>query len=309
MPITEHQLELRKKHVGSSDTAAIMGINPFKSAYDVWLEKTGQLQETEAPPESESMGIGKMIENSLLDWGFLELPDTVRGGAGMVKNQYRVHEGGILSATHDALLSGAPVGLEAKTSGILSPSAARDQWGEPWTDAVPDHVIIQCQHQMIVSRLETVFVPALLGGRGRVMFKVVNSPDLADAILFKVEAFWVKCVQAGTPPDNSMPTVEVARLRKRVEGKSIPLADELVQAWKEEREALKLQEEKLRNAEAAIMAALGDAEIGTASDCRVKMISGKSSWLDAKALAAEVPDVAAKFTRTKDYRYPKVVKL
>lgn len=34
--------EARKKYIGSSDIAAIMGKNPYRSAYQVWLEKTGR---------------------------------------------------------------------------------------------------------------------------------------------------------------------------------------------------------------------------------------------------------------------------
>lgn len=38
--LTQEQLELRKKFIGGSDIAAILGISSYKSAYDVWLEKT-----------------------------------------------------------------------------------------------------------------------------------------------------------------------------------------------------------------------------------------------------------------------------
>lgn len=33
--------EFRKNHVGSSDIAAIVGLDPYHTAHDVWLEKTG----------------------------------------------------------------------------------------------------------------------------------------------------------------------------------------------------------------------------------------------------------------------------
>lgn len=43
MPITQKQREFRRSHIGSSDIAAILGKDPYKTAYDVWLDKTGQL--------------------------------------------------------------------------------------------------------------------------------------------------------------------------------------------------------------------------------------------------------------------------
>ena len=33
----------RRKGIGGSDVAAIMGLNKWKSAYQIWLEKTGQV--------------------------------------------------------------------------------------------------------------------------------------------------------------------------------------------------------------------------------------------------------------------------
>jgi len=37
----EQWLELRRQGIGGSDAAAILGMNPWKSPMDVWLEKTG----------------------------------------------------------------------------------------------------------------------------------------------------------------------------------------------------------------------------------------------------------------------------
>ena len=34
----------RRKGVGGSDVAAIMGMSPYKSPYEVWAEKTGVVQ-------------------------------------------------------------------------------------------------------------------------------------------------------------------------------------------------------------------------------------------------------------------------
>ena len=34
----------RRKFIGGSDTGTIMNVNPWKSQYELWLEKTGQLE-------------------------------------------------------------------------------------------------------------------------------------------------------------------------------------------------------------------------------------------------------------------------
>ena len=45
----EEWLKYRTQGIGGSDVSVIAGMNPFKSAYTLWLEKTGQieLKETE----------------------------------------------------------------------------------------------------------------------------------------------------------------------------------------------------------------------------------------------------------------------
>jgi predicted phage-related endonuclease len=41
----ERWLAERRKGIGSSDAAAILGVHPYKSAYAVWAEKTGLIVE------------------------------------------------------------------------------------------------------------------------------------------------------------------------------------------------------------------------------------------------------------------------
>ena len=54
-------LEDRRKGIGGSDVATILGLNQYKSAYQLWLEKTGQveLKDTESEP-----ALGKCFRRS-----------------------------------------------------------------------------------------------------------------------------------------------------------------------------------------------------------------------------------------------------
>jgi len=63
--ITEEQLKQRENHVGSSDMAAIMGVDPWRSSADVWFEKTGKLKEQ---AETEAMYLGNKLEGGVLDF-------------------------------------------------------------------------------------------------------------------------------------------------------------------------------------------------------------------------------------------------
>ena len=69
---TKHWLELRKEHIGSSDIACINGTNPYKSAYTLWLEKTGK---KEPDKENFAMKHGKEMEPVARNF-FIDLSDV-----------------------------------------------------------------------------------------------------------------------------------------------------------------------------------------------------------------------------------------
>ena len=65
MPITTGQREQRKLYLGSSDSAAIVGLNKWKSAGDVFIEKTQDLPERDM---GEAALIGTLCEDACLQW-------------------------------------------------------------------------------------------------------------------------------------------------------------------------------------------------------------------------------------------------
>ena len=46
----------KQKGIGGSDVATILGLNPYKSVFTLWLEKTGQIE----PP---------VLNNEYIEWG------------------------------------------------------------------------------------------------------------------------------------------------------------------------------------------------------------------------------------------------
>ncbi len=56
----EEWLKYRTQGIGGSDVSIIAGINPFRSAHQLWLEKTGQAEPEET--ESEYAHFGTLLE-------------------------------------------------------------------------------------------------------------------------------------------------------------------------------------------------------------------------------------------------------
>ncbi len=119
MPITDKQKEARSKHVGGSDIPAILGIDPWRNAYDCWLDKTGRLMEQ---PETMPMKIGRLFENGLLMYCQEELGPIQR-------NVYRSAPDFPIATHIDAVLKNRNEPIEAK---MTTNAHATEHWGAPW---------------------------------------------------------------------------------------------------------------------------------------------------------------------------------
>lgn len=252
MPITQLQKEERREHLGSSDMAAVLGVSPFATAYDVWLEKTGQLQEQ---PENDVLYTGRMLEDGVLNFAEDKLGRLQR-------NVTCGDDKEILRANVDALIveSGQPV--EAKTSSLFRYSSS--DWGPDESDEVPDHIIIQTQVHMICTDQDICHVPALIGLRGLVMFHVSRQEKLVKTIQTEAERFWNENVMPGIPPADVIPNLEVVKWVIREPKKTIDVNPMLLQAWINAKELAKEADEMKEQTQAALLAALADAEQGNA---------------------------------------------
>ena len=281
MPITTGQREQRKLYLGSSDSAAIVGLNKWKSAGDVFIEKTQDLPERDM---GEAALIGTLCEDACLQW----FSNASRKK--ILRNQFRVHQNGFMAAHLDALVVGSKEIVEAKVIGILTPFD-RDQWGNEDSDQIPEQYIVQCQHELAVAgpEYETVYLPVLLGGVGFVKYRVQRNPDLIRELEAIETNFWKYNVQAGLPPPDSPPHMEVIRSLKRTPNKIVPLDSGLVENWLKAKEFLKMAETTEDLAKRAMISALGDAEQGDADIGTLTYYTQERASFVAKATSFRVP--------------------
>lgn len=254
MPITPAQRERRKHHIGSSDMAAILGLDPKRNAYDVFLEKKGRIEEQ---PASAAMVAGTNFEDGVLRFAQQELGDLRR-------NVYRSFPAAYLGSNIDALLKKVGEPVEAKTAGLYGPLA--EQWGEAGTDEVPERVIVQTHVHMICTDRPVCHVPAFIGGRGFQMYRVDRSDDLKAVILERATIFWERHVLRDVPPDDCIPSLDLVKRCRRQPNKTIFLPLSLRDQW-EQAKAIEAEAVKNRKAaEAALLAAMGDAEAADFGD-------------------------------------------
>jgi len=244
---------LRQKYVGSSDIAALFNLDQFQTALDVWLEKTGKLTEQ---PDKAVFRRGRYMEGAILDYAQDELGPLQRDADTLEFIAEDLH----LIDHADALVLATGNPVEAKSQGLF----ANEVWGKAGTDEIPDRAILQGHVHMICTNKPFCHVPVFLADREFQMFGVPRSDRVVDRIKEQVLTFWEKHIQADVPPE-ILPSPEVLTRIIRVPNKTISIPDGIVTQWQADR-AARLTAEKVETAsKTAVLAALGDAEVGTCS--------------------------------------------
>ncbi len=304
----EQFLKDRLSGLGGSDAAAVVGLNPWKSPMQVWMEKTG-LHTVE---ETEPMYWGTAMEPLLRD----RLADVMRDRTGAVVTVGQVndclrlpgrefllcHPDGILEAAGKKYL------VELKTAN----DRMRVHYGEPWSDEVPEQYLVQCQHNLGVlsNGIKTCFLGVLFGNREFQVFEIQKHETLIDRLFEMETTFWQNYVlpQIAPPADGSESTAEMLkRLYPKDTGIEVASTDEIDQVARQlafVREKIKNLEEQEALSINQIKEFMKDAAVLTGNGYRVTYKQDKESTkTDWKALAMTYnPDAGLilQFSQTKE---------
>lgn len=254
--LTAAQLEKRRNNIGASDVPALLGVSPWSTTYDLWLEKTGQVDPLE---ENEAMRDGNRLEQAVLDFAAETLGPISR------RNSERRYPGSRLLVHLDASVffgDNILCPVEAKTSGIRSPLSP--DWGDSGTDEVPMGVVAQCMAQMMCFRSTPphAYVPAFLGGRGFAMFVIPYRQDIADVILEAISTFWTAYVEPHVPPEDSHATLEMAKRIRRTPGTIGTVNEQTLLEFADAKASAKGATARVDAAKALLLEELGDCEAG-----------------------------------------------
>lgn len=288
MPLTARQLSIRAKHIGASEVPAMLGEDPYMGPVDLWLRKTGRIPEQ--TQTSDAAEIGLMLEDALIRWAGKEIGEKVSR-----RNPLRVHPAGVLSCTLDGKLAEKPQGIQAKTVGILNPFAPKDEWGDAGSDQVPTRVILQTHSEMAAADLDRVWVPALIGGRGRVLFVVNRNEAIVAEIVEQARIFWDYIERDERPPGDP-PLMDSLRAIAHNDGETCTIPDDIFGAAVAARRVRKEAEAIEERCDRALLEVMGTAEIGTCPLGKATYRTFPMNRIDTKALREAMPDVAEKFT-------------
>lgn len=262
----EKWLEERRKGIGGSDAAAIMGLNPYKSPLAVYMDKTGRdvLNDTQSEPAY---------------WGtVLEAPIAKRFAELHPEYKVRRNNHMMFSREYPFMLAdidreirtedGDRIGLEIKTVGTRS---AR-YWEN---EEVPPYYICQLQHYACVTGFKRFIIVALIGGQTLVEREIPRDDDIISNLVHQEQDFWRHVVERNPVDwDGSANSWDILRsLYPKAEANkliqlpancadAIGQINEMNQYIESARHSLGEIEKQRDSLKQTLAAALGDAERG-----------------------------------------------
>lgn len=201
--------EQRKKGIGGSESAAVLGENPDKTPYDVWLDKTS----TEIKPDedNEVMMWGRIMEPHIIEQYSLKTGRKVYNPGWKCMEQYPFVCGNVDGLTDDRV-------VEAKTP--------IRYYEEP-----PKEYILQCQHYMIIHNRQLADLVWLNPYHKLCIATIEADAELQEIMLKIYVKFW-KCVETRTPPD-CITLSDVAKKYPFDNGETVELSGEAQDKLKE----------------------------------------------------------------------------
>lgn len=301
-------LESRRTGIGGSDIGAILGLSPWRTPYDVFLDKTAPVEHE----ESDSMYWGTVLEDVVAS----EYQKRSGRKVQRVRQLLRHPEHDFAIANIDRAVIVPEISgnvrwkngklttdriLECKTSNGFAAS----EWGEPGTDFVPDTYLLQCQWYMGVTDTQVADLAVLIGGNDYRTFTITRDDSLFSDLLMEAETFWNNC-QKGIAPDPQNIHDAARKWPRHIAGKSVIVNVDVAEAC-ECLDSINAQIKSLGaiadDLKLRIMAAFGDAEEITHQGIRLATWKSQTSnRLDSTRLRAERPDMAAEYTKTTESR-------
>ncbi len=293
-------LQVRQGGIGSSDAAAAVGLHPFKSQLQLWMEKTGRdagLPQVDPNDDQSPMYWGTLLEPIVAAHYTRRTGHRVRRLNAVL--QHPDHPWMLANIDREVVGAGDVQILECKTAGI---HGARF-----WNDGVPAYVQLQVMHQLAVTGKQAADVAVLLGGQDLQVFRLVRDDAMIAQLIALERQFW-DCVERDQAPaadGSDSADLALRALYPRDSGSTLDLSTDLemsgvfsdllsVRAVIASQAALEAQLKQ------RIQQRMGEA-------MRAVFEAGEVSWkrskdtvaLDTEQLLKDQPELAQRYQRTK----------
>lgn len=293
-------LQIRKGGIGSSDAAAAVGLNPYKSQLELWMEKTGR--------DADLPRIDPNDETSPTYWGTLLEPIVAAHYTRRTGHRVRRVNAVLQHPQHawalaniDREVVGAPDVqiLECKTAGLNGTRL--------WQDGVPEYVQLQVHHQLAVTGRQAADVAVLVCGQELRIHRIERDDELIAKLMLLEHQFWQYVQEDREPPADGSDSADQAlrTLYPRDSGAVLDLrTDETMNAAFGELLATRAQVAAAAAREELLKQQI-QQRMGEAS--RALFLAGEVSWkrakdsrsVDLENLLRDLPELERLYARTK----------
>lgn len=272
--------------LGGSDAAPALGLSPWKTPLQLYLEKIGEGEPLE---ENDAMRFGTLLEPVVRGEYIRRTGRDVVFGQPVIRDAARPF---MLANLDGFTQADGPRVVEFKT-------ARTDHgWGEPGSDDVPQAYLLQVTHYMIVTDAQLADIAVLIGGSDFRVYTVPRKPELCDLVIEGERRFW-DAVQRREPPAPT--TLAEVNMRWRAsQTRTVDLPPNVAKACErlaEVRAEIKAGEVEAEHFEALIKTQMKEADTGLIDG--VPAVTWKqakpSKAFDAKRFREEKPEIACEY--------------
>jgi putative phage-type endonuclease len=285
-------LEERRKGIGGSDIAAIMGLSPFKTAYQVYREKRKEVEDWQG---NELTDWGKRMEPAIRQWYSdktgrdVRLPDKI---------MYHPQHPFMLASLDGFTDDGRVVEIKTARSG--------KNWGEPETNQIPDYYAVQVHHYMTITGFQVADIPVSIAGSSPSLYIVEADKEISEMIIEACAKFWER-VQSGNPPDPVTYADAVARFGKSSSSGAVIASGntmidlEELRSVRQQMKDLAEREEFLKGNIITFIGESGDSIVNESGETLLtyKLANGRKTF-DSKAFEKDHPNLYLKYIKTSE---------
>ncbi|WP_312095356.1 YqaJ viral recombinase family nuclease [Aminipila sp.] len=290
-------LALRRRGIGGSDASVVCGVNKYRSVIELWMDKTGQIDNSNEDTEAAYWGrrLEDIVRNEFSERSGLKVTT--------VDYMYQHDKYKYMLANLDGEVYDPEYGncvFEAKTASAFKAAE--------WNLEIPEEYYLQVQHYMAVTGYKGAYIAALIGGNQFIWKFIPRDEEVIKMLITLEGVFWNYVENEEIPPiDGSKASTELlAKIYPNaVSEKQIELGEEGLIYIKQYLDAAE-QEKKIKEikdyAGNKLKEMLKDSEIGIAGDRKVIWSNIKAIRLNDKALKEKEPEKYNEYTRQIEYR-------
>lgn len=293
--LTPEQIAERRNYIGSTDSAAILGLSRYGTPLSVWAEKTGAIV-----PEDISgklpVRLGHKLEQAVAELFMEETGKKLhRVNETVYHPQYL-----FLAANLDRRVVGEKAVVEIKNVGAFR----RDEWRDGQS---PAEYICQVMHQLAITGWDRGYLVALIGNTDFEIRTIERDEQALKDLVKREVSFWNEFVVPKIMPTISRGDKDTlsALFPLAEEGKEIQLDDRaaaICDSLDGLRSDLKGIEGSIAGAENELKAMLGTADAGVVRDRKIFWSNIMTRRLDGEELKKDMPEIYEKFRKPSTYR-------